>query len=193
MKKIVLAISALFLTLGAAQAQNVEPSPSPVRFLVGMGLSGGGDKLASVKYTDYTSMNIHAGGLVYFTAGVNYRITPEFSVQSTVNYHVDQANAKNGDVKFERFPVEVIGYFHANEKWRIGGGVRYSVSPKFTDSFGAGDSYSFDNSVGAVLEGEYFVSRRFGVKMRYVKETFKGPGIKDIDGSHFGLSGNFYF
>jgi hypothetical protein len=194
MKKIVLAFTAMFAMLGAAQAQMAAPAPSPARFLVGMGLSGGGDELASASYTNGTTINLHAGGLIYFTAGVDYHFTPEFSLQGTVNYHVDRANANNGDIKFERFPIELIGYYQPNPSWRVGGGVRYTTSPKLSSSgVASGLDISFDNTTSAVIETEYFTSPRVGFKLRYVNETFKARGYKDVDGSHVGLSANYYF
>jgi hypothetical protein len=192
MKKILFA--ALFATLGAAHAQTVAPASSPARFLVGMGLSGGGDELASAHYTNGDNVNIHAGGLIYFTAGVDYHFTREFSLQGTVNYHVDRANAKNGDVKFERFPVELIGYYQPNPAWRVGGGVRYTSSPKLSGSgVATGLDVSFDNTTSSVVEAEYFMGPKLGVKLRYVNETFRSRGYNDIDGSHVGASLNYYF
>jgi hypothetical protein len=194
MKKILFA--ALLATLGAAHAQTFAPAPapSPARFLVGMGLSSGGDELASAKYTNGDTINIHAGGLVYFTAGVDYHFTPEFSLQGTVNYHVDRANARNGDVKFERFPVELIGYYQPNPAWRVGGGVRYTTSPKLSGSgFATGLDVGFDDTTSAVVEAEYFTSPKVGIKLRYVNETFKSRGYYDVDGSHVGISLNHYF
>jgi hypothetical protein len=194
MKKILFVT--LLAAMGAAHAQTYAPAPapSPTRFLLGMGLSGGGDELASAHYTNGDNVNIHAGGLVYFTAGVDYHFTPAFSLQGTVNYHVDRANAKNGDVKFERFPVELIGYYQPNPAWRVGGGVRYTSSPKLTGSgVASGMDISFDNTTSAVVEAEYFTSPKVGIKLRYVNETFKARGYNDVDGSHIGLSANFYF
>lgn len=194
MKKILIALTCLFAAAGTAQAQSLAPTPSPARFVLGMGLSGGGDELASVHYTDGMNINLHAGGLVYFTAGVDYRFTPAFSLQGTVNYHVDRANSRNGDVKFERFPIELIGYYQPNPSWRVGGGVRYTTSPKLSGSgAGSGIGASFDNTTSAVVEGEYFVNPGFGIKLRYVNETFKLRGYGDIDGSHVGVSANVYF
>jgi hypothetical protein len=196
MKRIIFTLATLAATLGAAHAQYLAPaaSPAPARFLLGMGLSGGGDELASARYTNGDTVNIHAGGLVYFTAGVDYHFAPAFSLQATVNYHVDRANARNGDVKFERFPVELIGYYQPNPAWRVGGGVRYTSSPKLSGSgVGSGLDASFDNTTSAVVEAEYFTSPKVGIKLRYVNETFKSRGYQDIDGSHVGLSANFYF
>jgi hypothetical protein len=196
MKRIIFTLATLVATLGAAHAQYMAPAanPAPARFLLGMGLSGGGDELASARYTNGDTANIHAGGLVYFTAGVDYHFAPAFALQATVNYHVDRANAKNGDIKFERFPVELIGYYQPNPAWRVGGGVRYTSSPKLSGSgFGSGLEVSFDNTTSAVVEAEYFTSPKLGIKLRYVNETFKSRGYQDIDGSHVGLSANFYF
>jgi long-subunit fatty acid transport protein len=196
MKKIIFTFATLLATLGAAHAQTYAPAaaPKPVRFLLGMGLSGGGDELASAHYTNGETVNIHAGGLIYLTAGVDYHFTPEFSLQATVNYHVDRANARNGNVKFERVPVELIGYYQPNPSWRVGGGVRYINSPKLSGSgAGSGLDADFDNTTSAVIEGEYFTSPNLGIKLRYVNETFKSRAYKDVDGSHIGLSANFYF
>lgn len=197
MKKIALAFTALLATAGA-QAQTVfVPAPYAVpatRFLLGMGLSAGGDQLASAHYTNGDDVNIHAGGTVYLTAGVDYRITPVVSLQTTINYHVDRASARNGDITFERFPVELIGYYQPNPMWRVGGGVRYTMSPKLSGSgVASGMDVSFDNTTSAVVEAEYFFAPRLGVKLRYVNETFKAPGYSDVDGSHVGVSANYYF
>lgn len=194
MKMIIFA--ALLATLGCAQAQTYAPVPaqSPTRFLIGMGVSGGGDKLASAQYTNGDTYDIHAGSVLYFTAGVDHHFTPEFSLQGTVNYHVDTTRAKNGDIKFERFPVELIGYYQPAPAWRVGGGVRYTSSPKLSSSgVASGLDVSFDNTTSAVVEAEYFPTPRVGIKLRYVNETFKARGYQDVDGSHVGLSANFYF
>jgi hypothetical protein len=195
MKKVILSFTVMFATLAAAQAQTAAPGPQPVpvRFLLGVGLSGGGDKLVSAQYADGSTAEIRAGGLVYLTAGVDYWIAPQFSLQGTINYHVDDASAWNGDLKFERFPIELIGYYQPNPVFRVGGGVRYVISPKLSSNGNAPEANAnFDNTTSAVVEAEYFVDPTFGVKLRYVNETYKARG-REIDGSHVGISANFYF
>jgi hypothetical protein len=196
MNKLALVFTALAAAPVAAQAQFYvpRPVPDPVRFLVGMGVSGGGDELASARYPDGTTAHIRAGGLAYLSAGVDYHFIPEFSLQGTINYHVDSAETRHGDVRFERFPIELMAYYQPNPLFRIGGGVRYTSSPKLTGSaVAAGRDLSFDNTTSSVAEAEYFVDTDLGVKLRYVHETFKAPGIDKVDGSHVGLSVNFYF
>jgi hypothetical protein len=194
MKKKFLAFGLLFFVLSVSHALEIVTTQSPSHFLLGMGLSGGGDKLISTRYTNGDTVNIHAGGLIYFTAGVDYRVTPEFSLQATANYQVERANANNGNIKFERFPAELIGYYQPNPAWRVGGGVRYASGQKLSGSgVASGMDASFDNSTSTVVEGEYFVNPKLGIKLRYVHETIKSSGYGDIDGSHAGLSANFYF
>jgi hypothetical protein len=189
MKKLILAL----LAMQGAQAQTIAPPPEPVRLLLGIGLSGGGDKLASGQYEDGSTADVRAGGFVYLTAGIDYHICPEFSLQGTINYHVDDASAWNGDLKFERFPVELIGYYQPNPVFRVGGGVRYTVSPKLSSNGNAPEANaSFRNTTSAVAEAEYFTDPNFGIKLRYVHETFKARG-REIDGSHVGISANVYF
>jgi hypothetical protein len=196
MKKLILALVAPLLPLfpmHGAQAQTLTPPPPPVRFLFGVGVSGGGDKLVSGQYEDGSTVDIRAGGLVYLTAGIDYHIIPEFSLQGTINYHVDDGSAWNGDLRFERFPIELIGYFQPNPVFRVGGGVRYTVSPKLTSNGNAPEANaSYSNTTSAVAEAEYFADPNTGIKLRYVHETFKTRG-REIDGSHVGISINFYF
>lgn len=192
MKKIVILLSALFASMGAAQAQS--PAPAPLQWLAGIGISGGGDDLATAEYTNGSSQDIKAGGGVYFTLGANYRFSPAFSVQGSANFHVDDTNADNGSIKFKRFPVEVLGYYHLNDAWRVGAGVRYVSGAKLSSSgVASGLELKFDNTVSGVIEAEYFWTPQVGVKLRYVNESFEAARYRDVKASHVGISGNFYF
>ncbi|NHZ93452.1 outer membrane beta-barrel protein [Massilia sp. CCM 8733] len=201
MKKIAFVIAVAIASFGSAQAQTQAPAANPLRFVVGAGLTAGGDKLATAKYSNGGSIDVRAGGMIAFLAGVDYRVNQEFSFQGTVGFHVDQASARNGDVTFKRFPIEVLAYFHPTDKMRIGGGVRYVSSPKLNgDGFGAGVYQEFDNTVGAVVEGEYFFSPNVGLKLRYVKEEYESSYVyrrqtfvEKTKGDHVGIFGNFYF
>jgi hypothetical protein len=197
MKKRILALTAPLSVLCATQgvqAQTLPPPPDqPVHFLFGIGVSGGGDKLASGQYKDGRTVDLRAGGALYLSAGVDYRIFPAFSLQGTVNYHVDDGSAWNGDFRFERYPIELIGYFQPDPAFRVGGGIRYTVSPTLSSNGKAPEANArYDNARSAVVEAEYFPEPDMGVKLRYVHETFKARG-REIDGSHVGMSVNFYF
>jgi hypothetical protein len=165
-----------------------------MRVLAALGATFGGDNLATASYTNGSHQDIKAGSGFAFTTGLDYRLSPEFSVQGTVNFHVDDTNANNGSIKFQRFPVEFLGYFHPNSQWRVGGGVRYVNSPKLSSSgAAAGPNLKFDNTTSGVVEAEYFFNQAMSVKMRYVNEAFKAKGYREVKANHFGVSGNVYF
>jgi len=204
MKKIALALTLSLAALNAAQAQTApvaapavqyEPvGAKPLRFVLGAGVTFGGDKLATAYYDDGDEVDLRAGDLVAFLAGVDYRINQDFSVQASVGYHVDRAGARNGDMRFERIPFELLGYYHVNDKVRVGGGLRYVTGVKFSSS-GAGDigDYKFKDSTSAVAEIEYLFSPRVGLKLRYANDEFKEKDFGGkVKGDHVGVFASFY-
>ena len=202
---------AFFLALAAcgAQAQTAEPAPAvaaapavqyeavgakPLRFVLGAGITFGGDKLATAYYDDGDEVDLRAGDTLALVAGVDYRIDQDFSLQGTVGYHVDRAGADNGDMRFERIPFELLGYYHVNDKLRVGGGLRYVTGVRFRSS-GAGDigDYKFKDTSSPVAEIEYLFSPRMGLKLRYVNDEFKEKGYGGkVKGDHVGIFANFY-
>lgn len=195
MKKTTLTL-ALLAVISTAHAQTpTAPVASPAHGFVGIGITAGGDELASATYTNGDSVNIKAGSGVVFTAGLDYRIDPQFSVQGSVNFHVDDQTASNGDMRFQRFPVELIGFYHPNSQWKVGGGVRYVNSAKLSGS-GAAEmpDIHFKNTASAIFETEYLFAPNAGVKVRYVKEELEVKnGGGTVKANHVGISGVFYF
>lgn len=173
------------LSLNHAQAEEADQAPTEpviarpaIRPLLGAGLTFGGDTLATTFFTDGTRSDIKAGQLLQLYGGLEYRATPVLSVQATVGYHVDNSTASNGSVKFSRVPVELLGHFHASDKWQFGGGLRLVSGPKLSSSGAASSigSVDFDNTIGTVIEGEYRTSSQLGFKLRYVSEKYEAKG-----------------
>jgi opacity protein-like surface antigen len=200
MNNIALAFAlALASSLGAAQAQTWVPvqdfATKPLRFVVGAGVTYGGEKIITAQYSDGDKVDIDGGGTVALLAGVDYRVNPQFSVQGTVGYHVDNAAGSNGDIRFERVPLELLGYYHVNDKVRVGGGLRYVTGTALRTS-GVADigDYEFKDTTSPVAEIEYLYSPRLGFKLRYVNDKFKAEDFDGtIKGDHIGALVNFYF
>jgi hypothetical protein len=162
--------------------------------VVGATLTGGGEKLATVTYTNGTSQNIKSGGLLHIFGGVEFVATDAFSLQATVGYHVDDSNAKNGSVKFSRVPVEVLGFWKAADTWRLGLGLRKTSSAKLTSSGDASNigNLKLDSRLGAVLQGEYLFNPSGSVFVRYVGEKYTVNKV-GVSGNHLGLGASFRF
>jgi len=196
---------ALALASGVLPGQETKKeSPRPISFMFGMGLTVGGDTLASMTYVDGSESTIKAGGIFYFKAGVDWQMLPRLSVQGTYGIHGDSANAKNGSMEFKRNFLEGIIHWNTTPKQRIGLGIRKTSGAELSssgDAASVGD-FEFDSSMGTLIEYEWFAKngpRGFGISIRYVSEKYtptKWNGIavqgSDIDGSHFGLGISLY-
>ena len=188
------------LVIGAALAlvslTAIADDGRPLHFVLGTGLTFGGEKLANVTYTNGDTQDIRSGGLYAFYGGIDVRATPLMSFQATVGYHSDNtAAASNGSVRFSRVPIEVLGYFHVNDRIRLGGGVRLVNNPQLRgDGVASNVHTDFDNTTGIILEGEYRFVSFFGLKLRAVSESYQptGGGPK-ANGDHVGFYANFYF
>ncbi|MGE0115798.1 MAG: hypothetical protein AB7T07_13055 [Steroidobacteraceae bacterium] len=180
-------------------------SESPVRFVVTTGITTGGDTIEKIEYNHGGSATIKGGGLVQIGGGVQYhRPYSAFSALATLNYHIDSATARNGDAYFDRVPLELLGFYHLNEWWRIGGGLRYTMNPTFTEKFDYEDRITIDykNATSLVLQVGFGTERFWGA-LRYVNESFdaerltvgrfSAPYHHTDDGSHVGLFGYFLF
>ena len=197
MKKIAFLIAAAFASLGTAHAQvtYTEVQPKQGRFFVGMGFTGGGDDIATVRYTNGDKGDVTFGSLIQMGAGYDYRINDQISFQGSINYHVSSEGADNGSVRFTRVPMELIVYFNVSPQWRLGAGARHVSSAKISSSGVANvGNYKFDSTLGTVVEAEYAMGRNVGVKLRYVAEKYEIAGFNGkADGNHIGIFGNYYF
>jgi len=192
MKKIAFGALALVAALGTCQAQEQKSS---TQYFVGLGATVGGDNLITATYTNGDTTNLRAGAGVVITGGVDYKLQDDISLQASVSYHTDNANADNGSVKFQRFPVELLGFYHVTPQFRLGAGARYVTSAKLTSSgVASGNNVDFDSTLSPVIEGEYLLTPKLGFKVRYVKEKFNVTNTKfDVKADHFGFVGVYYF
>jgi hypothetical protein len=176
---------------------------NPIHPLVGLALTGGGDKLASVDYTNGGSKDITAGGLVQIYGGLEYHEKGSpFGFQGTIGYHFDNTSADNGNQRFQRWPIEGIALLNVSQQFRLGVGARYAAAAKFTsDGAGYVGNADFNSRLGAILMGEWLITPSMGLQLRYVSEKYRVEGVDNngapiratIDGSHGGIGFNYYF
>ncbi len=181
---------------GSAHAQALQVvAERPVRAFVGFGLTHGGDRLITARYTDGSSYTLRGGGLLQLHAGAEFRLAPRLTMAASIGLHADAASAVNGSVTFRRYPLEGLAHYEFAPGWRVGGGVRLAIDPKLTSDrgfFGADQHY--ETAVGPVIEIEYRFNRLLGLKLRGVSERYKSKdGLPSVDGDHVGMFLNFYF
>lgn len=189
-------LAAATLALAATAPSFAAEGFSPV---IGVALTGGGKTLVKVEFEDGGSRRISSGGLTDLFGGVEYRApNGKFAIQTTIGYHFDRVSADNGSLSFSRVPLEVLGFWNADEHIRLGGGLRKAFSSRF-DTSGAGNDISSDfnmtSSIGFVLQGEYLFGEHTSVFLRYVDESYKSSHLVGgkVDGNHGGLGVSYRF
>ncbi|MEY2686751.1 MAG: hypothetical protein RL375_949 [Pseudomonadota bacterium] len=181
------------LLAGSALAQSPGYAPVDMRPFMAVGLTGGGDEIATFDFTDGSSETINAGELVELRAGVHWRLDDSFSLRGSLGYHVSSSTASNGSFRFDRFPVELTGLYQASQRLRLGLGVRKAMSARTHGSgAAAGLDGTFTASTGALGELEYFYSPNYSLYGRVVAETYTSQGVR-YSGNHVGVGINIYF
>ncbi|MBW8844985.1 MAG: hypothetical protein JF607_08450 [Burkholderiales bacterium] len=186
MKKQIAAAAAVIALSATCHAEGLRP-------VLGASLTGGGKTLVQVQYTDGNTQKIRSGGFVQLFGGAEYE-TDVLAFQGTIGYHVDDTNAKNGSIKFSRWPVELIAFWKANPSVRLGVGVRKATGAKITSSGAASNlgSQSFDSKAGLILQGEYLFATNWSGLLRFVREDYSVGG-QTVSGNHAGLGVSYRF
>ena len=170
---------ALCLVLAAGGAFAQAPQQN-FRFGMQFGLTGGGDTLSSVRFTNGSTEKIQAGGLIHAAAGVLWTPTDiPFAGHLMFGYHVDNITADNGDLRFSRYPIEVLALYTGAGPLRLGAGLRYVNSPKLSVSIDgqSGANVTYDDTVGVIVEVGYQISPRTWLALRGTFEDYKANSL----------------
>lgn len=167
----------LLMAAGSASAQAPQQN---FRFGMQFGLTGGGDTLATVRFTNGKSENIKAGGLVHLAAGVLW--TPAqipFAGQLMFGYHVDNITADNGELRFSRYPVELLGLYTGAGKLRLGAGLRFVNSPRLKVDIDGQPATTVDykTTTGFIAEIGYQFAPTGWIALRGTFEDYKATTI----------------
>jgi hypothetical protein len=194
----IVAASTIVLTMPTS----VLAQDSGIRPFISAGMTFGGDTIATANYTDGSSDSIKGGELFQIGGGVQMGLPSSSMLLSFgINYHFDIANASNGKLEFTRIPFEGILYYPLSDKWIVGGGFRYTISPKAMSRIDGGnrEEVTFKDSAGVLVEIAYAVQPKTWLALRFVSEEYKAEsatlngtsvsvaGAKPVDGSHVGL------
>jgi hypothetical protein len=197
----------LLMTAGSAAATDSAENGARLDWFVGFGVTYGGEKLAEVEL-DYDGERVEhelrAGNLITITGGVVvYLPLPVWSLQSSIGYHVDEVNWDDGEVQFDRYPLELIPFYNFG-KHRIGAGISYHLSPEADLKELGGPKVEFDDALGWLVEYDFKFSgwekRGFVVGARYMWIDYQVDKVNgtrvsggEVDGNHVGVHVDFMF
>ena len=207
-RKNLTAVAVFILGMATAAAANESENGAGLKWLVGFGLTHGGDELAEIELDfdgDSSDEDLRGGDLITLAAGtVVYLPLPAWSLQMTIGYHFDEVSADNGDITFERYPLELIPFYNFRN-YRIGAGLSYHLSPELDLKELGGSKVEFDDALGWLIEYDYsfsgWRSGGFVLGARYLWIDYKVekvddrrvPGGFEFDGNHVGIHVDFMF
>ncbi len=203
--------SLVLLSMPSAAIADDYPPKKILEFVAGVGLTVGGDKIADVDVETYDgdtrSAEVHAGNLFHLYGGVNVLIPDsDFSVQTTIGWHSDGIfTTDDGSIEFTRYPLELIPFYSFN-KFRVGFGLTYHLSPKLNGNSDAGlGDREYEDALGTALAIEYRISSIFSLGLRYTNIEYELDKhdahwseieikkSEEIDGSNIGIYSTFLF
>jgi hypothetical protein len=173
------------LTLASATAQAVDIRPT-----VKIGYEAGGDELVIATFTSGSTENVKAGTGVLGGIGVSLlNEAKSFEIETTIGVKADFINAKNGDVTWVRYPVDLLAFYRF-WKLRVGGGITYHLNPKVTSSgAAAGVNQSYDAALGYVVQADFLFSGAEESKGAYLGVRFTGMDY-DLKGGGYTAKAN---
>lgn len=184
------------------------------RPFVGLGFTSGGDTMLKVNLVPKDGSgstyreDVSSGGGLDLRAGVSRRLGElPLTAQFAVAFHNDQVNGIAGEkARFRRVPIEATLLWHATDRARIGFGVRKALRPTFKvdnvkfavdgQEVTASGKFDFKSSVGIIVEAEYALTPSWGLKGRYVFESYRlrnDPQGERFDANHLGVNSVWYF
>lgn len=160
-----------------ARADGTPPKSTwKLGFAAEGGVEFGGDKVATVSFTDGSEQSVKTGDGVTLSGGGHLRLSPSWDVRTTVGYKYVTTKANNADIHLDRIVVKgVADYFFNNSKWYLGGGIVHHANINF-DAGGLGPNLSFSSATGAVIEGGW----------SFVAVTYTLMSYKDEAGNKYG-------
>jgi hypothetical protein len=173
-----------------AEPATPEASPAQIRPVAGVLVTSTvSNSNATFKNPDGTTATGSLAGRYEVFAGAEFPVDPNgLAIRLTAGFHVSATlAASNGaSERFTRIPFEATLWYPVNDKLHVGGGMRYSLHPRFSGPGGrTSDSLSATPSFLAGVE--YQVLPHLRVDGRYVYERFEQYLGADVEGSHWGL------
>jgi len=179
------------LTLSAVPAAHAADGGGPVKVSLGGGITAGGDNLV-----EGSGAEMNAGRGLQVFAGAEYWVAEPFALQMNLGFQIDRRKAAGGTLRFQRFPLELMGLYAVTNNLRFGAGAQFVFGAKLRGSGEASAlNQDFRHATGRVLEGEFLITPHSAVKLRFVKENFtpSRDGAPKIKGDHVGLMYTHYF
>ena len=156
--------------------------------IIEAGFHLGGDELIQESYTNGETGSLKAGNMFSFDFGPLKQFSESFEAQLTLGIKSDVIYSGDVEVSWIRYPLNAL-FFYRAEKYRLGLGATYHLSPKVKgQDFASNVSQAYKNALGALLEIDFDIKPGFMWGLRYTRidyETEEGDRV--VDGNSLGI------
>lgn len=187
MKYINTILISVFMLLVQGQAHAIEKV-----FTFGYGV--GGDGLFQLGFSDGSTATLNANQGMDFAFGIESKhgADEKLATQVTYGYTFGGEGASNGGIEWSNTKIEVIEFYRTSNKYRVGAGLSYHMSPKTSGTgLAEGDAdMAFSNAMGFVLVAELNDARNptgLTVGLRYTDISYSNTTYNGIDTSALGI------
>ncbi len=135
---------------------------------------------------------IEAGGYYRGSFGAEFPVAENLTFSAAIGFLYDEITGELGDgtgdayISFRTTQIDFIG-FYSYKRHRIGLGGSFHYNPKFDyketgNGFQMHGVYRFSNSIGAVIQYDYLVSKNTTMGIRYtnISYDFENVSISNI-------------
>ncbi|MDH3712588.1 MAG: hypothetical protein OET44_01930 [Gammaproteobacteria bacterium] len=165
------------------------------RHYVLLEFASGGDELVNPD----SGRSLRAGELLQISYGYKFfsEDLPQWRVDLRAGSKLTMIDVDGGDAVFYRFPLELAFHRKLGDKFALGFGAAYHLTPNYRLETGpVDDSIDFDGAFGGFLHLEYQATEKFGFGLRYLKIDYEkednafqlpnGELTDKVDGSSVG-------
>lgn len=160
-----------------------------VHGVFGVGYNGGGDKLATLTFTDGDTESIDANAGLFLHGGLIFypERRSDFGTQITLGYQFDDSLAENGNAEFTVIPLEVMQFINFSRA-RVGLGVTLHIDPQIDgDGIVNNLTFNFDDAAGVIAQFEFRFAENLSAGVRVTAIEYDGPGLtKEVSGNSVG-------
>ena len=206
-------IVAGLMVLLSGLSVSARAEPPAVRFYADLGYAQGGDPLVTGYWVNSSgqttgSVSLNAGDGYVLALGADLRLADRWTLQASAGYETKRVTAANANIIFDRYPLELLGFYDLTQHWRLGAGMRKTLYPYVTATDavqGIPGSGAYDSTPGPVVEVQYLFndaplqSRGIvsGVHLRWIQESFSQTDANGVlqtrRGDHAAIGLFFYY
>jgi len=157
-------------------------SNSGLGFVISGALEFGGDKVATVVYTDGSTQSVNAGQGVSLSIGGHYRFSSlPIDIMATAGYKYVTTKASNANIYISRVvPALQVSYWFT-DSWWAGVGPTWHTNNEFRGGQFV-QNLKFDSAMGETVQGGW----RW-VALSYTNMKYKDQFGNKYDASNFGV------